>query len=424
MICGKCGEKIPDNAPFCPNCESRVNHQAVADRDVASDSRTHGAPSPESQRHDESRHESHMSKQDVFKRLAEEFDGKIQSAGHHTIIEGRYRDSDVRLEYFPAEHSTRGAETSPPKFLIAISKKSDITVEIRREGVFDIASKAVKLTREVQTGDEAFDNTFFIDTNHPKYASEFLTTPEARHQIIEIYKSIPKTLSTGVFSTGLGTMFIVRDPWKNVNADLVRHTLDQLRVLFGMLPTGTFQKDAVEEKQARNIWRFIKISLCVLGFGWASQFILIFIPVYQTVDMAYAKFALLLSIPAFILFMRRVAVRIRGTSKSGWAFLALSLLSLLGLPFCGMTVLQIGNGILDRSLGIVVQANVDNIQYEDYQQCTIDAICLFHGKKELSISAGQASCHLLKKGDTIDVWLKPGRFGFEWIQSYRKTPIH
>jgi hypothetical protein len=293
-------------------------------------------------------------------------------------------------------------------------------VVFRREKKIDRVGRALFLNREIQTGDSAFDEQVYIETDEQDHlVKRVLETQEARDAILA---AVAQHRAVILSKEGVGgTVLFSSDHERTISA--IRAALAPLGRIADALPAGSFDAAVGRRQTARGdllaVGTMIGMLLSIFELGmiphikpdrwepWLND---------QQKPMEHA------AAWAFLLFAVLAFVWIRGHSRSLRNFAVTLLFGAITIPFA---VIQNGfllNAVLDHSpivehTSTITKKFERHTRYNTYHHIQFPAL----------FSTGTAGTDIeedlwksLKPGDGIVLGMRSGRFGWMWVDSVRK----
>jgi len=272
---------------------------------------------------------------------------------------------------------------------------------LRRETDTDVDAKELGASREVQTGDEAFDRAVYIESEAPDAdILRVLSAPAVRRAIVRLLRDTP----TITLESALITLSGNRGAPQCFVPDRINELLAALRVLAGA------PRPLVVAPKKAPIANLLSLAVAPLGI--------------VTLVWSYRRFPALnaetlggLGAIAGIIVAMAVQPLItrllRGRASSHRNMLQGRVASVIGIPPLLVACLLLLNGALDRSPEVEHHLITLSIAYddEDHDHTTIRA-----GNDDgLTVKLwAEDSAREVKEGDAVTVWSRGGALGTPW----------
>ncbi|MDD5574547.1 MAG: hypothetical protein PHH75_05135 [Candidatus Omnitrophica bacterium] len=117
----------------------------------------------------------------ALKELTGRFGGKLLKFSLFATWEGVFAGRLFRLRLVPEGKNT------PAYLELSVFKKSSYVLKVARETWAHRAGKFLGWLREVRTHDPVFDKEFFVSSNKPVRAAEFLNRPDVKPAILSLF---------------------------------------------------------------------------------------------------------------------------------------------------------------------------------------------------------------------------------------------
>lgn len=114
-------------------------------------------------------------------RVLERVDADLGAQRKGRLSAGRHGDTAYHYEYFS------GSKNSPSYLEVSVAAIPDTRFRIVREGALARAAKRVGLSHEIQTGDDEFDRTFYLEVEPEDVAAGFLADEPARSAVRALF---------------------------------------------------------------------------------------------------------------------------------------------------------------------------------------------------------------------------------------------
>ncbi|MDH5509699.1 MAG: hypothetical protein OEZ32_05015, partial [Nitrospinota bacterium] len=254
-------------------------------------------------------------------------------------------------------------KNSPSKFTVYSKAEVPCDVTISREGWSHQAAKKYGVSKEIQTGDPAFDKEYYIDTYAPVFAASFLWDSYKRDAINEIMKA-------GFHSVQLrdSTVSAVKSPASFENDEAMETLASSVGLHVVRLTENIPMASQAEIKAKKTgLGKLVALyavpfSLCI--FGW--------LPLYMAMenhrpisDMPVILDTVKYSIAVLAMFMWVAYILLRGTSSAGGQLIKIFFISIFSFLFSGWGVVMYVNGVMDENPQVSSRAKVTHM-YEYY----------------------------------------------------------
>lgn len=280
------------------------------------------------------------------------------------------------------------------------------TITFTRESRDERKAKASGQTREVQTGDAAFDETIYIDTDvADEDVHVVLASPAVRAAIVDLLGSfraihmLPSRVSLGGSPS----------PPECFDAASLGRWLRALRVVAGA-PRPIAVKTVPRGIAERLAWA-ASIPIFPVGLPAFILSVAFVPPVLPFLGLAGAGIGVVIGLLA-IAALRFV---FRGRSSSHTDLMIARGLVFLGMPFVGAATAHWANALFDRSTeraDTLVVAAVEWDEEDSDTEAVLRGGPADLGEIELRYEDDERA---IRPGDTAVVWTKAGAFGFRWF---------
>jgi len=322
----------------------------------------------------------------------------------------------------PYEYVFRSAtRNSPSSFTIRLPCASRGEFKVTRESRLDALFKRLGVSVELQTGDSAFDRALYIQTDSVEFARAYFADYDKREALQKIIQSG----SRSVTHDGKMIETVIRPfaPDSEQAAALVGETVNRLRVLTEDLPSD-YREPRVLGFPAWKLRRALAYGLSAgaLAGGLAAVFFGLY--AFRPLDLdSVLEASLDYSLPALAVFVFAATLMLKGRSSSHRELIRVVLLALPGLPLAGFGGLMVLNGYLDSSpvtyhRALVIAARKTRAKNSTDYYLLVRSWRRGRKSEELSVSDGTYQQAKVGRSALI-VGTHPGRYGFEWIASYR-----
>ncbi|HQI72607.1 MAG: hypothetical protein KBG22_09210 [Smithella sp.] len=255
-------------------------------------------------------------------------------------LQGEYRGRRYECRYFP------GSKNSPPSFTISIFFNSPVIFSVNREGRVEKFSKNIGLTSEIQTGDPAFDSTFFINSDGEMSALQnYFFNVEVREAIGAVFAGGMTMKSISFTADRVNAVISPLSPEETsrVPVEMVLEKLDLL--ISGMPSLNVPPATPLLKKYARAVP--VIVTVIILNIT-AVGLLVAGLNLYKPLRFAFSIKSFQYSIPAAILFLCIAFQMVKGRSSSHTIFIPLAIFSLTGFLVGGLSWMIFFNGYLDQ----------------------------------------------------------------------------
>jgi hypothetical protein len=377
--------------------------------------------------------------------IANKFDTKWRNgklAGIASAIGGEYKNRTVTGNFLghPSElFFLEGDNNSYPRLLITIERGSPVSMSIRKEKLADRVSKKVGLVVEPRTGDEAFDNEYFIESDAPGQAKAFLRYVENRMSIAAIFSN----KGVNAISIGENSIRVTIDNCvpvsKKINGAIAKDILTNMNRMGDaagavepaapapMVSRGPFTSPHSAKPADPAEFAYWKGIINGLAFGAAvAGIILLFLSGrWAALNPWLPLESLYVSMPLFAAFIILAFLKLRGTASSGKAFASILFPSLAGFVFICYVGTLYTNRVLDTGPTadhqVVVVSKKEHSTRGGAMYLMSVPSWVEKGEKQ-SIDVGKDFYDKVTKGDRVNIVTKPGHWGREWVVSCEKLP--
>lgn len=349
----------------------------------------------------------HRARQEALRRLAgTKEDNLVAGQIYHGSVD------DIAYQY----QFNAGSRNEPASLRVWVMAPSQGEFRVSRRTWFDRFGKAVGLSNDVTTGDADFDRDYYLTTESRVFTSTFFHNPNKVDVTQDLFRlGFNEVLHNGDFFQATWTGF---DPTKVQDSTLLGDVGMRLYALSDEIPS------VEEEEQAKIgfVRRHIFWVLPCIGFV-AGLATLIFANHAPLDSWDSFLFSLRYSLPALLTYVVLAGWGLRGRSSSHREWLVATLLSLIAFPLGGLWFTWYLNGALDTGRATTHRLQVLRADSRRSRNSTsYYAIVKSHRKGEDSFELRIDSTlfgRLQFGNGRATVVAKPGRFGFEWIESYK-----
>lgn len=307
------------------------------------------------------------------------------------------------------EIETRGGSGSPAS--------ARLPVVVRRETSIDRLGKHLRINREVQTGDAAFDAAAYVESDASDADVErVLGAADVRRHA---YALLEQGFSRVVLPTGAGPLVASRDPGGiGLEPEAVRAACLDLERAATAIPPPPEGARPPRLWLAGPLTAVVSAVLAFVGFylfTWTRE------AHYPLVHGA-TTFGLGLGLLAWISSMPLVGALVRGRSGSFRMFGACFCLLLVGFPLAGAGLAAALNARMDEAEPVLHHARVLSKGSRSYKGSTsyyvrVDGFSERESELELPIERDVFTS--VNEGEHVVVLVGRGRFGWSWLRGIR-----
>ncbi|MCI0702476.1 MAG: hypothetical protein L0241_15440, partial [Planctomycetia bacterium] len=266
-------------------------------------------------------------------------DGKVGEYIPNVSTTYEMDGSSYTVRYEPP---VKGKNGRPSSLIIHTPVETKGEFQIVVETWFDKLCKRFGLAREIETGDDSFDEQCYIRTDMEEFTKAYLSDPVKRVAIVDLRRFGFNSVS--VDDGDVSVIWSGFDPLKHDQPNLVEDVAARLILLARNLPA---HQPEFEHRtgQHRKMWQ----AVCWLGlvaYALTIFSLIAFTPVVTFDLLLRAAPVLLLGFPLFAFVS---ALLLSGTSTSHYKWGGLMLGSLILLPLGSAGSVALLNGLLDSS---------------------------------------------------------------------------
>ncbi|MDB4960065.1 MAG: hypothetical protein JWP01_64 [Myxococcales bacterium] len=309
-------------------------------------------------------------------------------------------------------------------FRLGMPRRSPTWVRMHPESAVDRFFKRIGVANEIQTGDEAFDDTVYVMCDHPYVAAILQETPALRRAIRDLFDAGYRRVQFN------GSMVIIQ----HAGSDLpMPRDLQLLKALH------TASAKLEDEMPSRFADPFLWKALLVEGMIWG----ILGYAIGAVVEMAWhredfhldhgavVKLGLMVAAATFVVLVALIIATMRGSSRGHRVIVESALVLLLGLPAAGIQITGDTNRALDDAPALPilrtasecevrVQRGRRNRQSYSYhlwlaQEGEVPDVPL---PQEIEVT--KRLCDVTTPGDVVQISVGRGRWGIPW---YRKITV-
>jgi hypothetical protein len=321
---------------------------------------------------------------------------------------------EYRYHYYP------GSKNSPSSFRVEIDAPSDISFKVTREGGFDRLSKRLGISAEVQTGDQDFDDNFYITTDDNQFIQAFFGSSEKRQAVRDIFSAgFNRVEHNGK------AMVVVCSPFKidkEIDQSQLTNLASDLIRLGQQMPQISHSPIWMNQSSAWKTSRAVVFSVTFLCFFISIAALIISISKYSPFDkLAVFLDSLKWSIPAFIVYAGLAVFLLKGRSSSHRELLVIISIAIIGLIIGGWGGEMVLNGYLDKSETAHHRVRVLSKSKSTPKNGTTyyARVESWRGSGTEKIKIRHADYRAIRENQTeLALDTRSGKFGFEWLEKY------
>lgn len=306
---------------------------------------------------------------------------------------------------------------------ISVRAISHAEFKISKESSLDRVAKAIGLSKEVQSGDRNFDEHHYILSDSVAFSTALLKVVEVRQEIASIFM-----LGFDRVEHDGATISAVMNTANRSDGDASHRTDCVVRALQGI--SQEISKTcvaAVDNLLAASTKRTISYSICI-GAGLTGLIFTIWgssaYPLINSGELF--RDSLEYSVPLYVIVLCLMFFMLRGRSSSHRDFIAFFFIALVGFPLAGY------------GIGIILNGRNDPGPLIQHSQLITDRYTTTTTKKgrktthyhvrydywgqpphQLSHSVSSSEYSAVVPGRSrVEIGVKPGKLGYEWISSW------
>ena len=324
---------------------------------------------------------------------------------------GTYEGTEYKYEYFA------GSRNAPSYFKIKVECPSSGSFKIAKETRFDRFFKKLGLCCEIKTGDDPFDDSFYVTTDTVDFTQAFFSSAEKRAAISDIYeRGFNKISHDGKAMTAMWSPFQTKN---EVDMALITEIVSRLIVLTKDMPVLPLGGTVFGESG----WKFRRILAfaipALIGLIGINALVFGIIKFRPLDGWQIAVASLQFSIPLLVISLWIAVMLIKGRSSSHRELIIILVISVFGFPLTGAGLGIFLNGWLDESDAsshtvVVVSKYVSESDKSTSYYAVLESWREERRTEKLRISSYEYR-KVVPHTSEITVTTKPGRFGFEWV---------
>jgi hypothetical protein len=357
----------------------------------------------------------------VSKFQKEEYEDEVNDWVGNDCDEGTFSSKEGRgaIDGIPFTYGytdTHETDDNRDSFSVSIESPTGKEFGIRRETVCDRRFKARNFSVEVQTGDDVFDKRFYLSSDEPEFLLRTLASEERRAAITKVMDCGFTTIyHTGQRLRAEMLPFIAAT--RTRGGSPLKEALPALAEIANGLPEDN---DAVAGKvrRPRSIRRE-DLLLIASALPIIPAFACMMFNPQVVAPVTFFFVSLLVSLPLAAVFIWVAAIMLKGHSRSHRQLGAVAPVAASCMIFAGFLCGVQLNARLDRSgaderILKIIEKRVEGHRDEWYDYCLIVDSWYEDGETvKLKVPYDIYG----RVGARAKVSVKPGAFGFDWIES-------
>jgi hypothetical protein len=312
-----------------------------------------------------------------------------------------------------ATKTTKSAEMGPFRDAPSPRIQSPAPLTLRLETRVDRAGKFLRINRETQTGDAAFDARIYLESDAADpVVLAALVEPGLRTNVVKCLE-LGSSVVTLDLEGNLGVEHPLREA-KLLHADHLTPLLDALGAAAEAIPPLV---------AARPIHTFgAKVTTaCIVGA-------ILTVPVYFLCNWPWEALrpdlytsSVLAGLVLWMISLPILAVVLRGRSVSLRDLVTGAGTLLLGLPLGATDLMLIGNGLFDSSAPVAHETRVTNLRFTKGKNTSyyVTFGSWHPGEATIELNIGSSLYYKLAEGTTLSVTTSEGALGWERLRSIR-----
>jgi hypothetical protein len=305
-----------------------------------------------------------------------------------------------------------GSNRNPSALKVTIDSPTGQPFRVVREGRAERLSKRIGLSNEIQTGDPAFDDEFYIETEAVELTKTLLMHEEARDAVRAVFRlGFTAVRQHGQQLQAVWSPFKLRD---DVDPSLITGAVAPLAAIARQMPATM---PAVEQT--------VGISVGVVAAAIALMMALAGLAVAATRFRPLDGGAIMLdslhySIPALVPWLALAVLLLKGHSTARKLLPVLLITSVIAFVVGGNALETIVNGWADASPPSSHDEQVIRMYRIGGRTTTYHVVVTSwrRSRQSENLSVSYAEYRAARPHRHVTVVTKPGRLGFEWIVGY------
>ncbi|MDI1443223.1 hypothetical protein [Polyangium sp. 6x1] len=295
-----------------------------------------------------------------------------------------------------------------------------LPIVIRRETSLDMLGKKLRINREVQTGDAAFDAAVYVESDAPDGdVQRVLGEARVRQKVLAL---LDAGFSSVAIHDGGGKLFALRDAGERFDEGALRAACGELGAIAEALPAPSARPGLPPLWLAGPIAAVVSAVLAFVGFyllSWARG-------AYYPLGSSATIVGVALGLFAWLCVLPLVGVLVRGRSVSFRLFGACFCFLLLAMPLSGAGTAIAMNGRMDADRPTCLKARVSSKGSRSYKTSTSYFVHLDGLPREsapIELPVARELFASLHEGQDVFVEVGRGRFGWEWLKGIRLDDV-
>ncbi|MCK4303053.1 MAG: hypothetical protein KAY24_02310 [Candidatus Eisenbacteria sp.] len=353
-------------------------------------------------------------RQDLIDRLATQLKAEARGSSVIGSIQG--------LQYECAY--SEGSQRTKSAFTIRLKSAFPVTMTIRRRTAFDAFATRVGLVEAVQTGDPAFDEKLFVESENRDFASRYLMDASRRLDISSIFAG---SIDCILFRPEGVDLHVPSLALQKLEPSGVENVLNRALSLIRMIPdlgtTGSVPQKHISTRKLLVILALGPALLAQAGMFMIMQGMTKYSPLESIVGSA-VMFALPFALAGTVILCAGAFRIFRKRSDAHILFMVVAVCALLTLMINGVGYYVFTNGYLDDSLEETHMAAVlgKEMRRHDKSADHLLVISSWHGiGSHRTLEVNRRFYEDIQKGDQIAITTKAGYQHVEWLVAYEKS---
>jgi len=312
-----------------------------------------------------------------------------------------------RFRYSPKSRN------SPATLKVSIDSPAGQPFRIAREGRAERLSKRIGLSAEIQTGDPAFDDAFYMETDAVEFTRTLLMHDDAREAVCDTFR----LGFTAVHQDGQ-RLQAVWSPFKlsdDIEPSLITSAVAPLATLARQMPA----MPALAGPAGTSIAKAVVAAAVVMVIAAVGMWLVA--DRFRPLDGgAVLRDSLRYSIPALVAWLAFTFVQLRGRSTAHKELLLVALLSVLAFALGGDAFEIAFNGWADVGSPTSHDTEVIRTYRRGGRTTTYHVVVTSwrRARQAENLVVSSSLYRAARPHSHLTVVTKPGRLGFEWIVSY------
>lgn len=362
-----------------------------------------------------------------FDELARKYQGAVSTK---SLMAGYVFEGQQDGMMFSCRFSA-GSKNSPPSLTVTVRAPFPARLSLRRKAWYDRFALRIGLTAEIPSGDPAFDQAYYLDTDRGDLLQSYFSQDDKR-RAVDALMNLGYPVRKMVFSPN--DIGLVLSPFSvdAITAFPLEPCLRELRNLSGSpAPAGYTASNALRSipggprppiNRAGLTGLYLCNGLLIAGGIFALAYGM---TMHEPVGHGLIASALLASVPAALLYLAVVFHWIRGRSSSHRHFLIILLLSLAGFPLGMAGGALTTNGLWDQGAETshrVLITNRHSTQNKNSKTYHLAFSSWQQPGQTDEITVPLTLFRVIRQGDAMMIRTKPGYWREEWITGMEPAP--